>query len=133
MKKPFNVAGVAEVQFQLMQLSDQELMLELQLLRKDPVTWLLSHFEFTSSQEQQLRSLAADFLDALAQALANSWQNRELVAFQKDEIPLASMATKDKSHNKDVLFFRTESSQQRIAEDSRPMSSSALSVQIKYS
>ena len=133
MKKPFNVSGVAELQSWLMQLPDQDLTLELQLLQKDPVVWLLLHFEFTSSQEQQLRSLASDFLDALAQALANSWQNRELVAFHKDEPPAGFIATKDKSHNKDVLFFGTTSSQQRIAEDSRPLSSSALSVQIKYS
>ncbi|MFD2553093.1 hypothetical protein [Sphingobacterium tabacisoli] len=133
MKKPFNVSGVAAVQSWLMQLSDQDLALELQLLQKDPVVWLLLHFEFTPSQEQQLRSLTTDFLEALAQALANSWQNRELVAFQKNEPPAAPIATKDKSHNKDVLFFGTTSSQQRIAEDSRPLSSSALAVQIIYS
>lgn len=130
MKQPFNVSGVAQEQYRLMELSNQELTTEMQQLCEDPFAWLLSHFEFSTSQQQQLQTLDPNFVHTLADELAHSWLQRELVAFQKDE---PSMAKAEKSHNKDVIFFRNTASQQRISEESRPINSSALSVQIKYS
>lgn|SRR5690606_23189795 len=84
MKPNFDNAGVAQVQASVVGLPASELADELAQVRADFKAWMREHFELTTSQEQQLDLMPADFTARLANAIADRWEQRIVVPFYKE-------------------------------------------------
>lgn len=84
MKPNFDNAGVAQVQASVVGLPASELTAELTLVRADLKAWMREHFDLTTSQDQQLDLMPADFTARLANAIADRWEQRIVVPFYKE-------------------------------------------------
>ena len=101
MKESFDSVGFSRVETQLLSLSPSGRRLETDYLRAKPVFWIEEHFILAPRQCEQLRTMDPIFLQRMATAVADSWDQGRLVSFYKESRP----AEEDKSP-KDIIFSR---------------------------
>lgn len=105
MKQPFDETGVAFVQNYVLALLAADLLLETQLLRADFSSWMNKTFDLHLNQQLQIQSMSSTFKTAIADAIANSWEQRTAVSFIKE--------TKDEDDTpdqKEILVFGLDQS-----------------------
>lgn len=100
MKQPFDEAGVAFVQNYVLALLTADLLLETQLLRADFSTWMNKTFDLHLNQQLQIQSMSTTFKTALADAIANSWEQGSVVSFTKE-----TKAEHDTPDQKEIIVF----------------------------
>lgn len=103
MKQPFDEAGVAFVQDYVLALLAADLLLETQLLRTDFSTWMTNNFDLHLNQQLQIQSMSSTFKTALADAIANSWEQGLAVSFTKE-----TKAEHDTPDQKEIIVFGLE-------------------------
>lgn len=101
MKESFDSVGFSRVETQLLSLSSSSRRLETDYLRAKPVLWIDEHFILSPQQYGQLETMDSIFLQRMATAVADSWDQGRLVSFYKESRP----AEEDKSP-KDIIFSR---------------------------
>lgn len=101
MKESFDSVGFSRVETQLLSLSPSGRRLETDYLRAKPVLWIDEHFILSPRQYEQLETMDPIFLQRMATAVADSWDQGRLVSFYKESRP----AEEDKSP-KDIIFSR---------------------------
>jgi hypothetical protein len=84
MKQSFDELGVAYVQDAVFGLLAIDLVLECQFLRSDFTGWMTSKFNLHVNQHQQLLLIPASLKNALAHAIARSWEHGLAITFIKD-------------------------------------------------
>ncbi|PRD48038.1 hypothetical protein [Sphingobacterium haloxyli] len=128
MKKKLDTVGVAEVQAELLALSDQELQQETTALQQNFTEWMEEHFELTPSQLQQLHELPTDFRDKLTDAVAGTLNGRGLIAFTKKE---KSQPQQRGENPKDIIIGGQQSVVWRVG-DAESTEHGSLSIEISY-
>lgn len=128
MKKNLDTVGVAEVQAELLALSDQELQQETTTMKRDFTEWMDKHFELTPSQLQQLQELPAHFREKLTDAVARTLNGRGLIAFTKKE---KSQAQQQGENPKDIIIGGQQSIVWRVG-DAESTEHGSLSIEISY-
>ncbi|MBL1411518.1 hypothetical protein [Sphingobacterium faecale] len=103
MKTKFDNAGVSRVEHIILELAASERRIETDYLRAQPVQWIDEHFDLTQRQQEQLQSIDPVFLQCIATAVADSWDQGRLISFYKEE-PSARQS-EDRSP-KDIIFSR---------------------------
>lgn len=126
MKKKFDNAGVAQVQARILSLPAAARSEETNYLRNNFAQWMAETFSLSAHQQEQLLELNSDFLNDLAQAVADSWADGELILFSKSEPDDG----KDPSP-KDILLGNNALQTYRVDEASQ-QHNKQVSIQIRY-
>lgn len=100
MKQLFNEAGVAFVQNYVLALLTADLLLETQFLRADFSAWMNKTFDLHLNQQLQIQSMSITFKTALADAIANCWEQGLAVSFTKE-----TKAEDDTPDQKEIIVF----------------------------
>src|SRR5690606_609943 len=102
MKYSFNNVGVAQVQAQILALPAGERAAELHKMRTDFIAWMDSHFELSSSEQEDLTSLPESFREEIGHQSANVLEQGGTFSFFKRDHP--STAQSREPRGKDILL-----------------------------
>lgn len=84
MKYTFDNSGVGQKQASVVALPDAALRAEVNFIRTDFRGWMRESFDLLPHQEQQLDSMPTDFAFRLANAIADHFEKRTMVQFNKE-------------------------------------------------
>ncbi len=100
MKYSFDNTGVAQKQASVVGLPDAELGAEVTFIRTDFKGWMRESFDLLPHQDQQLDIMPADFTFRLANAIADHYEKRMIVQFNKE-----TRTNKDRDDVKELILF----------------------------
>lgn len=98
MKQPFDNAGVAQSQSNLLSLPPTERTLEIQALLNNLPAWMEEKFLLSAHQTEQLASMPEDFRSMLSASIAECWESNQPVNFHKET------KTEDDRSPKDIII-----------------------------
>lgn len=116
MKHVFNNSGFAQVQAAILSLPTGDLLSEMQQMRSNFSQWLDGKFVLTSQQLQQLDSLQPQFRQSIADSVADSWEQRVPVIFDKQQPTAKTQSDEDRSP-KDIILDRFRRQSQNVESD----------------
>ncbi|MEN5059085.1 hypothetical protein [Sphingobacterium kitahiroshimense] len=123
MKQIFDETGVSFVQNYVLTLLAADLLLETQLLRADFSAWMHKTFDLHLNQQLQIQSMSGIFKAALADAIANCWEQGLTVSFTKE-----TRAEDDTPDQKEIHVFGLDHN----LSDSSQLFAHPLMIQILY-
>jgi len=130
MKQSFENAGVAHVQWQVLSLPMEERVAEIQKIRTDFTTWMLSKFSLNANQLRQLSEMSEALRNEIAEGIADSWEEGVLVNFNKDE---GDDEDEDDRGAKEIIFEKRAGKSALLNHpDDKPLSTIAVSIWIRY-
>lgn len=100
MKRPFNNAGFAQVQAEVLSLSHHKRSLELKVITENFESWMTNKFRLTDHQRKELANIDKDYLNTVVFYVTERWREGHTIHFYKDE----PMRTTDA----DPIQYRTE-------------------------
>jgi len=100
MKYSFDNTGVAQKQASVVALPDAELQAEVDFIRTDFKGWMRESFDLLPHQDQQLDIMPADFTLRLANAIADHFEKRTMVQFNKE-----TRANENSDDLKELILF----------------------------
>ncbi|NGM67329.1 hypothetical protein [Sphingobacterium sp. SGR-19] len=100
MKYTFDNSGVGQKQASVVALPDAELRAEVDFIRTDFKGWMRESFDLLPHQDQQLDIMPADFTFRLANAIADHFEKRTMVQFNKE-----TRANENSDDLKELILF----------------------------
>lgn len=100
MKYTFDNCGVGQKQASVVVLPDAELRAEVDFIRTDFKGWMRESFDLLPHQDQQLDIMPADFTFRLANAIADHFEKRTTVQFNKE-----TRADENSDDIKELILF----------------------------
>ena len=85
MKRPFNNAGFAHVQADVLSLPDHKLLLELEEMTDNFETWMTSKFRLTAHQREELATIHKEYVMDIILMIVDQWRQGHPIHFYKDE------------------------------------------------
>ena len=127
MKQNFDNGGFAQVQASILGLDETSLQTTVHQIRTSFAVWMKDTFVLSEQQQQQLQQLVPSFRQALADAVADSWQERQTILFYK-----ASGGDEEEEPSlKDILLDRAKHHAQSMDSD-EVLSYSSVAIRIVY-
>ncbi|WP_164112592.1 MULTISPECIES: hypothetical protein [Sphingobacterium] len=112
MQEQFDTLGFSKVETRLLSLSASGRRLETDYLRAKPVEWIDENFILDTQEYDQLQSIDPIFLQRMATAVADSWDQGQLVSFYKESPPQDGADSP-----KDIIFSRQATQSLTVGEE----------------